>query len=259
MEKELWDKMTKFTPLTKLTKLEHDSNVIKIEDNIWVIPNFILDEERKIYLNYINSLPETEWWKQNRNWWVGKYISIENSEELKKLSQKLFDRVEKILSDDLYIGAFGSIHRLTEGQGMFIHTDNPTEKRDLIDEHGEKIGETDGKNNYCVLAMVIYLNNFNGAELYFPRLNNLEYKANAGDLVIFPGTGLEYDHGVRMLLPGPNRYITTGFGYDKRVESLKKAGYVFEDTKTGDLVDIEPNLVINNPEEAMKLPARPIS
>jgi hypothetical protein len=259
MEQELWDKMTKFTPLNKLTSFENHPDCIKIEENIWVIPNFISKEEREVYLNYVKDLPEEEWWKQNRNWWVGKYLSIENSEELKTLAKKITERVKEYILDDVYIGAFGSIHRLRPGQGMFIHTDNPTEVRDLLDENGNKIGETHGHNNYCILAMVLYLNDFNGAELYFPRLNNFEYKANAGDLVLFPGTGVEYDHGVRTLLSGPNRYITTGFGYDKRVEPLKKAQYVFEDIETGSLVEVDPNLVVNNPKEAMKKPSRPIS
>lgn len=259
MDQELWDKMTKFTPLNKLTNFENHPDLQKVEENIWVIPNFISEEDRKVYINYVNSLPEEEWWKQNRNWWVGKYISIENSEEIKSLSQKLQDKVKEYLPDEVYLGAFGSIHRLTEGQGMFIHTDNPTEERELLDENNEQIGQTSGHNNYCILAMVLYLNDFNGAELYFPRLNNFEYKANAGDLVLFPGTGREYDHGVRPLLSGPNRYITTGFGYDQGAKKLKEARYVFEDAKTGELVEVEPNLVTNDPEEAMKLPPRPLS
>jgi hypothetical protein len=259
MEQELWDKMTKFTPLNKLTNFEKHPDLIKIEENIWVIPNFITKEERQVYLDYVEQLPEEEWWKQNRNWWVGKYISIENSKELTNIATVLFNRVKEYLPEDIYLGAFGSVHRLKEGQGMFIHTDNPTEERELLNEHGEKIGETHGHNNYCILAMVVYLNDFNGAELYFPRLNNFEYKANAGDLVLFPGTGVEYDHGVRTLLPGPNRYITTGFGYDKRVEPLKQSRYVFEDVKTGEKVDVDPNLVSNDPEQAMKLPPRPLS
>jgi hypothetical protein len=259
MEQELWDKMTKFTPLEKLTKANINDVVNKVEENIWVIPNFISEKEREVYLNYVKDLPEEEWWKQNRNWWVGKYISIENSENLKNIANSLSDRVKEYLAEDVYLGAFGSVHRLTEGQGMFIHTDNPTDTRDLINEHGEKIGETSGHNNYCILAFVLYLNDFNGAELYFPRLNNFQYKAKAGDLVMFPGTGEEYDHGVRPLLPGSNRYITTGFGYDQRVESLKKAQYVFEDVKTGEPVEVEPNLVVNDPEEVMKLPPRPLS
>lgn len=259
MDQELWDKMTKFTPLSKLTKFENHPDLKKIEENIWVIPNFISEEDRKVYLDYVNDLPEEEWWKQNRNWWVGKYISIEGIKELQNIADKMSKQIEEFLPEDVHLGAFGSVHRLTEGQGMFIHTDNPTEIRDLIDENGEKIGETHGHNNYCLLAMVVYLNDFNGAELYFPRLNNFEYKASAGDLVLFPGTGAEYDHGVRPLLAGPNRYITTGFGYDLRVKPLKEARYVFEDLETGKPVEVEPDLVVNDPEEVMKLPPRPIS
>jgi hypothetical protein len=259
MEQELWDKMTKFTPLNKLTNFEKHPDLKKVEENIWVIPNFISEEERKVYLDYINQLPEEEWWKQNRNWWVGKYISTDNIQDLSIVINRITDRLRQYMPEDVYLGVFGSIHRLTPGQGMFIHTDNPTEIRDLVDENGNKVGETHGHNNYCILAMVLYLNDFNGAELYFPRLNNIEYKANAGDLVLFPGTGVEYDHGVRTLLDGPNRYITTGFGYDLKVEELKKAKYVFENVETGEKVEVEPNLVLNDPKEAMKLPPRPLS
>jgi hypothetical protein len=258
MEQELWDKMTKFTPLSKMIKEESLPNLEKIEENIWVIKNFISEEDRNRYVEYAENLDEEEWWKKNRNWWVGKFIVVDNSSPLSDLSQKLCDGVESILQEDIHLGAFGSIHRLTEGQGMFIHTDNPTEVRDLNDEHGNKIGETGGHNNYCILAMVVYLNDFNGGELYFPGLN-VEYKANAGDLVLFPGTGKEYDHGVRPLKAGPKRYITTGFGYDKGAEALKKAQYVFEDPKTGEFVEVEPDLVNNDPKEAMKLPPRPIT
>lgn len=258
MEQDLWDKMTKFTPLFKMVKEESLPNVEKIDENIWIVRDFISKEDRQTYIDYAENLDEEEWWKKNRNWWVGKFIVIDESSPLKPLAQKISDKLESYLQEDVYLGAFGSLHRLTEGQGMFIHTDNPTEVRDLHDEHGEKIGETSGHNNYCILAMVVYLNEFNGGELYFPELN-IDYKASPGDLVLFPGTGKEYDHGVRTLLAGPNRYITTGFGYDQKAEQLKKAQYVFEDPKTGEFVEVEPDLVNNDPKEAMKLPPRPLT
>ena len=255
MEKELWDKMTQHTTLDKMIKVENLTNFEKIEENIWVIKNFATPEILKKYNEYIESVPEEEWWKRNKDWWVGKYLMVDTDSPVHSVAQELTESVRNILQEDVYLGAFGSIHRLKENQGMFIHTDNPTEKRPLHDENGKEVGTTGGHNNYCILAMVIYLNEFNGAELYFPEIG-LDYHGKPGDLVIFPGTGKRYDHGVRPLKAGPNRYITTGFGYDIRVDSLKKAQYVFEDAETGELVDIEPARVENNPEEVMKLPER---
>jgi hypothetical protein len=73
-------------------------------------------------------------------------------------------------------------------------------------------------------------------ETFFPNIG-FQYKANAGDLLIFPGAGKEYDHGVRPVSSGPIRYIVTGFGYDQKVELLKTMQYVFEDPETGKLLN----------------------
>lgn len=255
MEKELWDKMTQYTPLSEMVISEKIEGLKKLEENIWVIKNFVPKNILDSYNNYIQSVPEEEWWKRNKDWWVGKYLLVDTESPVANESRQLVDKVRSLFKEEIYLGAFGSIHRLTPGQGMFIHTDNPTEKRPLYDENKNQVGETGGHNNYCILAMVVYLNSFNGGNLYFPEIN-FEYHGEPGDIVFFPGTGRKYDHGVRPLKDGPNRYITTGFGYDPRVESLKEAKYVFEDAETGELVDIEPAEVINDPYEAMKLPPR---
>jgi hypothetical protein len=258
MDQELWIKMTEHTPLEQLLKVDLITDVEKVEENIWVIKNFASKEILDEYKNYIESIEEKTWWEKNKNWWVGKFISVDQDSKIFSTSSKLIQKITSIVNDDVYLGVFGSIHRLTPGQGMFVHTDNPTEKRPLYDENKKELGVTDGYNNYCILAMVLYLNDFNGGNLYFPTLG-VEYHGNAGDLVIFPGTGKQYDHGVKVLEEGPTRYITTGFGYDNRVAPLKKSQHVFEDLQTGEHIEIEPAMVKNNPEEAMKLPPRLIS
>jgi hypothetical protein len=258
MDKELWQKMTEYTPLSITTNFNNHPNIIKIEENIWVIKNFISQETIDKYLNYINNIKEETWWERNKDWWVGKYIMIDQHSALSKESDYVIKLFKQWIPNNVYVGAFGSIHRLSEGQGMFIHTDNPTEKRELYDENKNIVGMTGGHNNYCILAAVLYLSDFNGGELFFPEIG-IDYKGNPGDLVVFPGTGKRYDHGVRPVKPGPVRYITTGFGYDLRVKDLKEKQYVFEDPKNGEMVVIEPSKVMNNVEEAMKLPPRPIS
>ena len=160
MQPELWEKMTQYTPLTEMVNLENIKNVEKIEENIWVIKNFVSKEILKEYNDYIQTVPEEEWWKRNKDWWVGKYLLVDNDSPVCEVSRKLTEQIRLLFNDDIYLGAFGSIHRLTPGQGMFIHTDNPTEKRMLHDENGNEVGNTGGHNNYCILAMVAYLNDF---------------------------------------------------------------------------------------------------
>ena len=244
MDQALWDKMTKFTPLSKMTTLENHPNLEKLQDNIWVIHDFISEKDRELLLNVATSADESEWWITDRYWWSGKYF-VPESKVFDNVTKDLKIKCREWINQDIYIGAFGSIHRLTEGQGMFIHTDNPTEKRNLYDDDGNVVRETEGVNNYCILAMVIYLSDFNGGEIFFPQIG-FEYKAKAGDMLVFPGTGKEYDHGVRPLAPGPNRYIVTGFGYDPKVQVLKENQYVYEDPKTGNFKNVEPSKLVKD-------------
>jgi hypothetical protein len=190
-------------------------NVTKIEENIWVVSNFISAEDRKFCIDYAESLEEDAWWKKDL-WWKGKIIALEKNSPVKTLFEKISKELQKYLLDGVFVGTrpFGALHRLTEGQSMFLHTDNPTKVRDLKDVDENVIGQTSGDKNYLLLAMILYLSDFNGGELHFPRLK-IKYKALPGDLVLFSGAGEEYDHEVLPVLPGPHRYITTGFGYTK--------------------------------------------
>jgi hypothetical protein len=247
-DKEFWERMTVHTDLSELVPYaaEHPS-LIKIQENIWVIKNFVPPEVNKIFTDYAESTNEEDWWKKNRNWWVGKYLFIDENSSIKTNADELMGKINELVSKDIITGGIGSIHRLTPGQEMFIHTDNPTESRQLKDDDGKIVGTTEGHNNYCILAMVLYHNDFKGGNLFFPNLG-IEYHGERGDLVIFPGTGVLYDHGVRKTdLDSPNRYISTAFGYDKRGEEIKKSGYVFEDPITGAKVDPEPATVEQDP------------
>jgi hypothetical protein len=215
MDEKMWDKMTKPTPLFEMVNEKLLPNVTKIEKNIWVVSNFISEEDRKFCIDYAESLEEEAWWEKDK-WWKGKIVELEKNSPVKILFEKISKELQKYLLDGVFIGTrpFGSLHRLTEGQSMFLHTDNPTKVREYIDEHGNVVGETSGDNNYCLLAIILYLSDFNGGELHFPRLK-IKYKANPGDLLLWSGAGEDYDHEVLPVLPGPNRYITTGFGYSK--------------------------------------------
>lgn len=215
MDEKMWEKMTKPTPLCEMVNEKLLPNVTKIEENIWVVSNFISAEDRKFCIDYAESLEEDAWWKKDL-WWKGKIVELEKNSPVKILFEKISKELQKYLLDGVFVGTrpFGALHRLTEGQSMFLHTDNPTKVREYKDENGNVVGETSGDNNYCLLAIILYLSDFNGGELHFPRLR-IKYKANPGDLLLWSGAGEDYDHEVLPVLPGPHRYITTGFGYSK--------------------------------------------
>ena len=54
-------------------------NFEKIEENIWVIHNFLLENERKEYTHVAETIKEEEWWKENNGWYKGKFLSIKES------------------------------------------------------------------------------------------------------------------------------------------------------------------------------------
>ncbi len=242
-----------YTPLPQLVNEDLFANAEKIEDNIWVIHDFLPQEILKKYQDYIKSIPEEEWWKSNKNWWIGKYYVVEDL-EMQAVEEDVRNMLRPYLKDDLILGALGSIHRLKVGDGMFVHTDNPASKRDILDEEGNKIATTNGHNNYCVLAMIIYLTDFNGGQLFFPELG-VEWQPKANDIVFFPGVDERYDHGVRRVLEGEHRYVVTGFGYDIRGAELKSSNYVFEGEDGYNT--LEPKYVQNDPQVEMEKAKQP--
>lgn len=55
---------------------------------------------------------------------------------------------------------------------------------------------------FVMFSTVVYLNDdYEGGEIYFPN-QDVEIKPSAGDMVIFPGGGHEYMHGVKPVISG---------------------------------------------------------
>ncbi len=210
----LSSRYTEYTPLAEMVKEDLLPNVTKIEENIWVIKNFIPEDILAQYDDFISNLPEEEWFKSQKAWWYGKIYNIGPDHFMYNVSDTVLKMTLDILQDNIALEEFDSIHRLIEGTSMPVHTDNPAEIREINGDNGSYVSTANGKNSYAILATVHYLNNFNGANLYFPNLG-IEYHGTRGDLIMFPGVHKKYDHGVRPLEAGPNRHILITFGHDK--------------------------------------------
>ena len=82
-----------------------------------------------------------------------------------------------------YYEAFNFVKYQGAGQQFRIHAD-----------HGPAYA--------CTVSAVIYLNDdYEGGELYFPRLDKLTYKPKAGDIAIFPSNYI-YEHASLDMISG---------------------------------------------------------
>ena len=196
-------------------------NFFQVEENIWVIKKFVQDETCDSLVKFAESHSEENWWERNkREWWHGKFLFVED-EGIHKIFKSIKEQISTLFTDDWFLSDMGSIHRMQNGEGMFEHSDNPTEDM--------------GRNNFVQLSFVLYISDFEGGEIYYPRILNpepLQYKASKGDLLIHPGVG-RYLHGVKPVIGDKIRYVTTTFAYDQRVKELRDKGLVYIDVKSG--------------------------
>ncbi len=82
-------RFSQYTPLPELVNEDLFANAEKVEENIWVIHDFLPPEILKKYQDYIKSIPEEEWWKSNKNWWIGKYYVVEDP-EMQAVEEQVF-------------------------------------------------------------------------------------------------------------------------------------------------------------------------
>lgn len=199
---------------SKLDKLKNIEGFEQLHDEIWVIHNFIKEEEKIFYMSLVENAKEEEWWQREAGWWNGKFLPVPKESEV---PENIVKRLRDIIGDqDHWVwGSPKSVHRIKPGEKMFLHVDNPNEKSNL--------------NNWVDLSFVLYHNTFNGGEIIYPQLG-IEYHPLEGDLLMHPGSQ-NYLHGTNEVLPGPNRYNSTMWAYDNRAKKLHEEGLVFEGYK----------------------------
>lgn len=115
----------------------------------------------------------------------------ESNAGLIHIYEKMEDLVKKCVNDYamywgfnvVYYEVFNFVKYQGEGQEFKIHAD-----------HGPHYNTT--------VSIVAYLNDdYEGGEIYFPRLDNLTYKPKAGDIAVFPSNYI-YEHASLPLKSG---------------------------------------------------------
>jgi len=198
-----------------------DYNVIEPINQIFVIKNFLHENEITELKSFINNVDEKLWHEEYlRNLkpfcmqkfgrddvenlvkeglfeitenWYDKVIMIQNRKETHHIFEKIHERLHLLFNDKSIIVPSGNntIQRMQPGVELKSHTDQHTDPS-------------------ITHASIIYLNdNYVDGELYFVN-KNFKIKPEPGTLIIFPGNE-EYEHGVKTVGEGPIRYVLPGF------------------------------------------------
>lgn len=191
--------------------------VEEIYDEIYMLSNFVTEDERKKIIDIAESKTQEEWTHHYMSGvkdfslrkfgtddidflvksgkleithdWVDKTVFIEDND----LRNSLSDKVNQIVSIDpeLSFNGVGTIQRQYEGAELRVHVDNHTDPS-------------------LSWAVIMYINDdYTNGELIFPDLN-ISIKPPAGSMVMFP-THEGYLHGVNPPGPGPMRYVLPSF------------------------------------------------
>lgn len=189
--------------------------------NLFIIKNFLSDNEQSTLLKYVQSLSQSDWEHEYRenlkkfcllkfgtddvemlvkegkfevteNWSDKNFHLVNNGNQtVKEICVSLTEKINSFLPKEIEIRGPGTAQRQYSGVPLTAHYDQ----------------YTDPSIEY---AAIIYLNDdYLNGELFFPN-KNFEIKPPVKSLVIFPGTE-EFTHGVKAPGEGPVRYVLPSF------------------------------------------------
>lgn len=184
-------------------------NLEKLAEKIWVFHNFASTEECDEIVAELTSNPDSRSWSnlehyENDNE-VTSYLQIvSGSTKIEKINERLKDFV----APEFTPIPTNSVNRLLPGQSLKPHWDSPGE------DDPESVAAQGVYDPYQTCHMVkygtvVYLSEFEGGELYYPKQGDLEYHPQKGDLVIHSAFE-DYQHGVRPVISG-ERYVQSSF------------------------------------------------
>ena len=163
-----------------------------LDKHIYVIENFL---EQSMLDELIEQTTSELDWNLLEGPFVSNRVCLVKNTEISNLIQNSVS--------DLFWGQYDvydgdTIVRQSPGDQMHVHCDNPWLDNVLSESSVPE-------NAFNIWGSVLYLNEFEGGEIYYPRLN-IQYKPKPGDLIIHPTISL-YEHGTKPVLGSNKRYI----------------------------------------------------
>lgn len=165
-------------------------NATRIGIDIFLYKNFLDKEELDIYNNILSSLNEKDWTQANPN--INWMWHTDPIPEIVFIKDKISDL---ILDKELFVGPGNSFVRLLKGAIWGEHSDDYEFREAIEKSKNYKEGDDFLEETVPVYGLIVYFNEFDGGEIYYPNQNVL-YHPKPGDLVIH-GSGHECLHGVK--------------------------------------------------------------
>lgn len=157
--------------------------------DIYLYKNFLSENELEKYNKILLSLEEKDWNQVNPEInWMWHTDPIPEILEIK-------DKISNILSGDIFIGPGNSFVRLLKGATWGEHSDDYEFKSYIEKSKSYNEGDPFTEETIPVYGLIVYFNNFEGGEIYYPK-QNVVYHPKAGDLVIHSSSE-HCLHGVR--------------------------------------------------------------
>jgi len=204
--------------LPKFNKVRSHPDYYMVEENIHVIKNFLSESECDWFQKIIQESDEDRWEGnsegEGRSWWFKRIINLNKDQMESDIVSNIVKKIRLYIDDEepnlIIRNELSAIHRMPPGDSMFVHCDNPIyEEYDITDKEIENV------NLGLQYAVILYLSDFEGGEVYYPYLG-IEYKPKKGDALWHPGNK-KYTHGVKKVTGDKTRYITTTYFTDREI------------------------------------------
>jgi hypothetical protein len=169
-----------------------DKGFVQLGEDIYVYKNFVSKEELISISDYLKTLSDDDWYEDNKD--IKWMLRTDNT----KILEPIRDRIVNLSDKDMTIGSSTVFVKMKSGYSWGVHEDE-YEFKDVIKKSKTYVeGEPFDLVDVSIYGIVIYFNEFEGGEIYYPE-QNIEYKPAPGDMVIH-GSGFNCRHGVKEIL-----------------------------------------------------------
>jgi Rps23 Pro-64 3,4-dihydroxylase Tpa1-like proline 4-hydroxylase len=136
-----------------------DLGFIELGKDIYLYNKFASEQECKDIVTIIDSMKKEDfYWPDDQTCITGKMLEVDIIKQ----------RLVNILDNKLKLGENSGVVVMKQGSFLGTHSDNH---------------DFENSSKSIVYGMVVYFNEFDGGEIYYPA-QNIEYKPQPGDLII---------------------------------------------------------------------------
>lgn len=164
-------------------------------------------------------------------------LSARNAQDFKFNSTGLGPRTDATASlYDMHEKIFQAVRRCVDDYGQYWGVGiRSYEAFNFVKYEGTgthfKIHADHGPTYVTTVSIVVYLNDdYEGGDIWFPRMDNLSIKPEAGDIVVFPSTYI-YEHASRDMISGTKYAVVIMSDYNDRDKVNQRVSQTIEDYK----------------------------